>query len=118
MKKIIIAILLLMVSVFSYAVDQTLTIPNIIRLDTSQTNGFAPAAIFDKYMVYCNSSGIATGLFLPAEVRFETPVTTTAVISYFDGVIGSTGVHRFNATLTYTDATRATLSISGCPIIQ
>lgn len=110
MKKLVL-FMLLAVSCSSYAA-------NLIRLDTSQTNSFAPSAIYDKYMVYCNASGIATGLFLPAEVQFQTPVGATAVISYFDGVIGSSGVHRFDATLTYTDATRATLSISGCPIIQ
>lgn len=92
--------------------------PRKIHNDTSQENDFYPHAVIADYMPYVDATGVVQGNFRPVATVFQTPSGATAVVSYYDGAVGSAGVHRYDVTLTYTDGTRTTLSSVSPAVLQ
>lgn len=86
-----------------------------IRLDTSQTNTFAPNATIDVYRPYCNSSGVVSGNYIPAETYMAYGASGVSAITTLDGASGVSGTNSYVSALTYSGANLVSV---GCPVKQ
>jgi hypothetical protein len=97
MKKIILAIIAAVFIVpLAYAAG-------LVRLDTSQTNQYAPSAVIGAYKPYCDATGAVVGNFIPAASHMTYNASgVVSTISELDGASGVTGTNTFNTTITYS----------------
>ena len=110
MQKIIVSILAAMLIVpLAFAAG-------LVRLDTSQTNQFAPNAVIGAYKPYCDGTGVVAGNYIPAAAHLA--YNASGVLSTVTEMDGASGVASTNTFVTTITTSASGVTDTSCAVKQ